>query len=70
MVIKHGHPSVEIKEFKDLPFEFHQHFLQLAEIAFEGFLKEEVILYAVPTHLVGLGFLESELNNYYYTLDL
>ncbi len=52
-------PSVEIREFKDLPGELHQHLLQLAEIAFEGFLKEEVILHAVPSHLVCLGFLDS-----------
>ena len=51
--------SVKLNRFEDLPGNFSQHFIRLAEIAFEGVKKEEVTFHSVPSGLVHSGLLDT-----------
>ena len=57
--LKPSYPSVKLNGFKDLPGNFSQHFIRLAEIAFEGVKKKEVTFHSVPSDLVHFGLLDT-----------
>ena len=57
--LKPSHPSVKLNGFEDLPGNFSQHFIRLAEIAFEGVKKKEVTFHSVPSGLVHFGLLDT-----------
>ena len=53
--------SVKLNEFEDLPGDSSQHFIRLAEIAFEGVKKNQVTFHSVPDHF---GFLDTSTSLY------
>ena len=57
--LKPSYPSVKLNGFEDLPGNFSQHFIRLAEIAFEGVKKKEVTFHSVPSGLVHFGLLDT-----------
>ena len=57
--LKPSYPSVKFNRFEDLPGNFFQHFIRLAEIAFERVKKKEVTFHSVPSDLVHFGLLDT-----------
>ena len=57
--LKPSNPSIKLNRFEDLPGNFSQHFIRLAEIAFEGVRKKEVTFHSVPSDLVHFGLLDT-----------
>ena len=53
------HLGLVVSKFEKLPTRLHGHFLNLAKLAFEGIVNEEVIFHTVSPDLVHFGFLDS-----------
>ena len=57
--LKMEHPLVRVEKFEDLPSHLYQQFLKLSKLAYEGVMREELIIHEVPSDLVHFGFFES-----------
>lgn len=59
--MKTEHPSVCVNKFEDLPGDLYKCFLNLAEIAFEGIKKQQIVFNrdSVPSSINHFGFLDS-----------